>query len=508
MTSSRVAKTALVIVALLAPLSGGGLMALTDEEIFRDFRFNFLNPGARSLGMGGAFIAAADDATAAEANPAALHYVNRYEVFAEYRVIRSDPRVFRSGGGVDKTNLPVTLPFVDLTTVTNDANDEIPTFASFAIPLGKGRTVVAFSRQVVLNVKSSLTGDDGTPTRLDFAFDGFPIWINPDGVPAQYSIENTTAGTLDAELVNYNLAFSVTFGDLSLGLTGTMSNLDMRSELKNEANDPRGILTTVNPRIDADMDGNFDDLVQTVSTIDDTDSAIAYTIGLNYHPDSLFRQDSPVRFGLVYHKGADLSVGQRIVEIDPATQLPGGTPDVFENRLHVPDRFGMGVTGSLGKKRLWQVALDLERINYSDLLKDFKANKNFFTSGQVPIVQSAQNIKFEVDDATVVHLGLEYSFATRGLWNFGFRGGYFNAPDNRIRMTDINPNTGNATTDAAIRNVYLDAFRGGEDENHFTLGFSATTPFRLQLQFAGDFGKTNDQFLMSTIYRFGKTRAR
>ena len=44
--------------------------------------FSFFPPGARSLGMGGTFIAIADDATAAEANPAGLVILSKPEVSA------------------------------------------------------------------------------------------------------------------------------------------------------------------------------------------------------------------------------------------------------------------------------------------------------------------------------------------------------------------------------------------------------------------------------------------
>ncbi|MFN2441641.1 MAG: hypothetical protein ABR517_03050, partial [Thermoanaerobaculia bacterium] len=44
----------------------------TDLEALAGLTFNFRNPGARSLAMGGAFLGLADDATAAEANPAGL----------------------------------------------------------------------------------------------------------------------------------------------------------------------------------------------------------------------------------------------------------------------------------------------------------------------------------------------------------------------------------------------------------------------------------------------------
>ena len=50
----------------------GDALPITDEEIFREFAFNFAGSGARSLGMGGAFVGVADDLTAAQANPAGM----------------------------------------------------------------------------------------------------------------------------------------------------------------------------------------------------------------------------------------------------------------------------------------------------------------------------------------------------------------------------------------------------------------------------------------------------
>ena len=52
----------LVLVVMAVSISAAS--ALTDEEVFRNIRLNFINPGARSLALGGAFISLADDATA------------------------------------------------------------------------------------------------------------------------------------------------------------------------------------------------------------------------------------------------------------------------------------------------------------------------------------------------------------------------------------------------------------------------------------------------------------
>ena len=49
------------------------------------FEFSFSNPGARSMGIGGAFVALADDATAAFANPAGLVQLVDPEVSLEVR---------------------------------------------------------------------------------------------------------------------------------------------------------------------------------------------------------------------------------------------------------------------------------------------------------------------------------------------------------------------------------------------------------------------------------------
>src|SRR6185503_2932057 len=65
--------------------AGAGDKGLTNSETFSGFQFNFNNPGARALGMGGAFVAVADDATAVIANPAGLVILQRPELSAEVK---------------------------------------------------------------------------------------------------------------------------------------------------------------------------------------------------------------------------------------------------------------------------------------------------------------------------------------------------------------------------------------------------------------------------------------
>src|SRR5262245_49913029 len=60
----------IAVVAALVLLPVPSAFAQRDIEIQPGLQFDFINPGARSLAMGGAFIGLADDATAASTNPA------------------------------------------------------------------------------------------------------------------------------------------------------------------------------------------------------------------------------------------------------------------------------------------------------------------------------------------------------------------------------------------------------------------------------------------------------
>src|SRR5436305_14544240 len=69
----------------------------TDIESLSGLQFNFGNPGARSLGMGGAFLGLADDASAAEANPAGLTILRKPEITIEGRNYQ-EKQVFTTSG--------------------------------------------------------------------------------------------------------------------------------------------------------------------------------------------------------------------------------------------------------------------------------------------------------------------------------------------------------------------------------------------------------------------------
>src|SRR3954449_13319028 len=69
----------------------------TDIESLSGLQFNFGNPGARTLGMGGAFLGLADDAAAAEPNPAGLTILRKPEISIEGRNFEAQQLFSTSG---------------------------------------------------------------------------------------------------------------------------------------------------------------------------------------------------------------------------------------------------------------------------------------------------------------------------------------------------------------------------------------------------------------------------
>src|ERR1043166_6853954 len=111
-----------------------------DIEALSGLQFNFGNPGARSLGMGGAFLGLADDASAAEANPAGLTILRKPEISIEIR------------NYVEQQTFTTTGEFPDITrTDFNHYSQRAPiTFASAVFPY-KNATFGAYYHEALRN---------------------------------------------------------------------------------------------------------------------------------------------------------------------------------------------------------------------------------------------------------------------------------------------------------------------------------------------------------------------
>ena len=84
-----------LVLALLATVFSTGAAAQSSLQV--PLQFDFLNPGARSLALGSAFVGLADDATSAFTNPAGLSILRFPEVSFEGRYRRIESPFLQSG---------------------------------------------------------------------------------------------------------------------------------------------------------------------------------------------------------------------------------------------------------------------------------------------------------------------------------------------------------------------------------------------------------------------------
>ncbi len=427
---------ALILALLFAPASVA--FGISDEEIFRDFPFNVVNPGARALGVGGAFISLADDSTATQANPAGLTTLRRPELFAELRAQRYDTSSISTSGTVNDTFFQG-----DLTTsaVSEPDSSFSPTFVSYVIPFR--RVALGFSRLESLNTQTRTTNAfaiSGTEAIIDADNEtGVPIIIGTQPV----DLELTAEADVDATIVQYNVAIAFDLHRrFSLGLTGVVGTADIRGRVDNLFVDLTG--------------GPFSQPTLDYSTrIDDSDTDFSYNVGL------LWRPAGWMNLGAVYRQGLRMVVEESIADTGArapqAQELFGAS---FDNVLHTPDSYGLGI--SFRPSEPWTILVDVVHLEYSDLMEDY-------VSGLNRISFPSDRVDFTVNDGSEYHAGLERIFLS-GITPIAMRLGAWSDPDHRIRAVESSG--------------LQEAFPAGERVTHYTAGFGMTLKQALQIDFA------------------------
>ena len=375
----RRARCLLLTVMLLAPAipADAGDKGLTNSETFSGFQFNFNNPGARSLGMGGAFVAVADDATAVVANPAGLVILQRPELSGEVKFTRFNNTInaFSNTAAEGASN----------TLHSRDFDDSVvtPSFFSFVYP-SERLVVAAFVRELI-NYEST------------FQTEG--IFFND---PANGGVVRLFPVRSELEIRALNL--------------GLAAGINLQKEhplLPNVGASLEFSIGRIRSRLDrfgtqgANGPPDFTNLIST-ETVDGTDLGIGFNIGALWHPV----KDMGV--GLVYRRGPRYDTQQTITVV-------GGSTTTLDFGFKVPDVAAAGISYRFFERLT--VAFEATYIQYSQLVKGF----------QVPLADSVAT-KYKVDDALELHLGAEYIFFIKDI-PLAARGGFYTNPDHKIRYT-------------------------------------------------------------------------
>ena len=370
----RIAGLLLLTLLVLAPPAPAmaGDKGLTNSETFSGFQFNFNNPGARSLGMGGAFVAVADDATAVVANPAGLVILQRPELSAEVKFQKYVNTIEAF------SNTPADAFGQNFRSKDFDDSVVTPSFFSFVYPTER-LVVAAFVRELI-NYKSNFDTQGA-------------FFVDPtNGTAAQLL---PVKSELEIQALNFGL--------------GTGLNLAKENPLL--PNIGASIEFSVG-RIRSKLDRfNLNGTLASTEAIDGTDLGIGFNLGALWHPSK------DLGFGVVYRRGPRYDVQQTIA-------FPGGPTFVEDFGFKVPDVVAAGVSYRFFERLT--VAFEATYIQYSQLVRNF----------HLPAALGTDSVatKYRLDDAIELHLGAEYIFFIKDI-PFAARAGFYTDPDHKIRYT-------------------------------------------------------------------------
>ena len=430
---------------------------------------DFLPPGARSLGMGGAFIGLADDATAAESNPAGLTILTRSEVSihirnSAYQIPFESP----GAGGATRfmSQFPNHLsPASDSSIGALDDSVTSASFISFVMPFRALSLSMYYQETAHLQADSELL-------LMDAHF--FDFYHYRDR-------KNETLRQLGG-------AIGYAINDrISIGGSVRRTTLDVQSTSVVRVDNVIGEIVAIHPLILRRPLGSFTQFEQNVFVVDDSDTDTTYNLGI------LVKLAANFKVGAVYKRGGEFSLGGSVASTrcrdlstpsDPASGLPlecpPGAPENTGDFREVstlrklPNFFGAGLTGQFMDQTL-TLAIDVNRIEYS---------RRSIAEGELIVSETMDSDSVSVFEAirntTVLRVGAEKVFVLP--YDFlslvSVRGGVFNDPDH----------DGFLNIDAS--------------STHVTFGLGAVFGGNFQIDFASEFSDPVDNILFSAIYRF------
>jgi long-subunit fatty acid transport protein len=299
--------------ALLAALSlaPAAAFAITNDELNRGLQFNFSNPGARSLGLGGAFTGLADDATASYANPAGLTILRKPEFGLEARSTDFDSS-YASGGEF------LLDPFDPSGVGESSSSDSVSqvSFASFVYPTERATLSVFYHR--VGDFEGSVDADS-----IEYLDNLGPVGrIDPALGSISYQVENFGAAVGFAVSDTFSIGATIAYSDFTLSSRTTRGGFD--------------------PGTSQRQRGSDDDIV--------------FSLG------ALWQITPQWNLGLAYRDGGDFSYTSSNVDED------GDLLVDLKTGFAVPDVFSAGL--AFRPTDNWLFTLDVNFVEYSQLTDD------------------------------------------------------------------------------------------------------------------------------------------
>jgi hypothetical protein len=434
---------------VLGAIPSTTVSAQTSLEI--PLQFDFVNPGAKSLALGGAFAGVADDATAAFANPAGLALLATPEISGELRLSRTTTVALQGGRlsgtitdqGIDTIQGP---DFGESTGSRFGAR-----YASAVYPHPSHRWVIAGYRHELARVNQRVDQErissngvfqqdvvETTPQRETPYTAGRAVTITGYGVSGAYKLSQSVSIGAGLALYTFSLESDVD----ETPYTDTFGPPDYDAE-------PLGVL-----RLRGDA------------------VAIAPTFGV-------LVDRGRTRVGVVYRHGASF---------DFTTQDHDDPPRSATFR--VPHTLAVGFSFRATGRLL--VAIEGTRITYSRLVDDFVTEQ---------ARASGQQTRFSVDDGTELHVGAQYALGRQSGAPVRLRAGGWYDPDHSVHF-QAGPSP--ASPEARLFDErFATALSKGEPQLHLSGGAGFTLSPRLEFNAGLDVARRTRQFSASAIMHLG-----
>ena len=457
------------LIILIALIAVPAVAQNTDIESLSGLQFNFGNPGARSLGMGGAFLGLADDASAAEANPAGLTILRKPEVSAELRNFEVQ-QIFSTSG---------TFPDIKRTAFTHYSQRADLTFASVVVPIKNRFTIGAYYHEPLRNdgggqvvpIRNQFTGEIKTDVP-DFFFIPAKNQVTDEaGCNAERNATKNPLACLQYTILPFLSALHVQ--ERTIGVAGAfkVGNFSFGAAARYQRFSETAFTFRVTPTFDfssisvqatSDIRNNND----TAKDVHDT----TFSAGVKWAPND------KISAGAVYKKGAKFPAPTFAANENTNFEFVKAADTVF----HIPDVYGAGV--SVRPIPVLTVNFDAVRVTYSNLVDNF-----------ISINEDVRKLDkaYRANDATELHLGGEYFFTMK--LPLAVRAGVWRDPAHNVEFR------GPTNSPSAVASAIL--FPRGEPVNHVSAGVGLAWP-RFQIDAAYDRSRNFRVGSISAVTRF------
>ena len=489
-------------------LRGSRIPRLT-SVVNAGIQFDFSLPGARSLAMGGAFVALADDATAAQANPAGLTrlYVKKPQLSVEGRgwnfftltPDRGHAFGTPTGIGTDAVLSAGRFPRAGAEFAgvqgqeLNDATKSV-SLVTFLYTRPGLDWVVAGYRHQLLNLVNR-TESSG------------PFVTLPSGDVSRLA---PFTGRIETDIATYGVTVARPIRRVSVGGGIGLSTFSINSRAQSLLVAPHGRLLQPSERASftqvGEQFGPADYSEQAVEYIDEQigeDTAWSYNVGASItmgmaNVGGAFRKGPAFRYDTRFFAGPALATGSLAErELDRHEGI----------RFKVPDSYAVGL--ALTPANTVKLTFEYAYVQYKQLIDGSGTGLPVETAGQSrsasPDVR-ADGVReveaLEIDNTHQLRGGVEWSFLQRGLMADGTytqtvflrAGGWFD-PDHRLRSKITDP----ATERILAKAILLPK---GRDEGHVSFGGGVILGGRVQLDAGVDLSPRVNTVAISTVVYF------